>query len=143
MPAHHFSPHLHQSTAPFSHFVQHGSTGYTAGIIGQRPDDGALVAEDVAEQCKAMMNNLRTLLEELDLSLSDLVRVTIYLTDYSDFATINAVYASYMDEPFPARTTVQVAALPLGAKVQIDAVIALPETTAHLLTESVSGQANP
>lgn len=90
-----------------------------------------------------MMNNLRTLLEELDLSLSDLVRATIYLTDYSDFATINAVYASYMDGPFPARTTVQVAALPLGAKVQIDAVIALPETTAHLLTESVSGQANP
>ncbi|MBD7994648.1 reactive intermediate/imine deaminase [Arthrobacter sp. Sa2CUA1] len=114
-----------KSTAPFSHFVSHGATGYTAGIIGQRADDGSLVSEDVAAQCEAMMKNLRTLLEELDLSLSDLLRTTIYLTDYREFETINAVYASYVREPFPARTTVQAAALPLGAKVQIDAVIAL------------------
>lgn len=72
-----------------------------------------------------MMNNLKTLLEELRLSLSDLLRTTIYLTDYEDFEAINAVYASYLCEPFPVRTTVQVAALPLGAKVQIDTVIAL------------------
>jgi 2-iminobutanoate/2-iminopropanoate deaminase len=125
MPVHHFSPQLHQSTAPFSHFVQHGATGYTAGIIGQRTDDGSLVSGDVAEQCEAMMNNLKTLLGELRLSLSDLLRTTIYLTDYEDFEAINAVYARYLREPFPVRTTVQVAALPLGAKVQIDTVVAL------------------
>ena len=89
------------------------------------------------------MSNLSTLLEELRLSLSDLVRTTIYLTDYRDFEKINAVYASYLGEPFPARTTVQVAALPLGAKVQIDAVIALPETAAPLLTEPAKGEPNP
>jgi 2-iminobutanoate/2-iminopropanoate deaminase len=72
-----------------------------------------------------MMNNLKTLLEELRLSLSDLLRTTIYLTDYEDFEAINAVYARYLSEPFPVRTTVQVAGLPLGAKVQIDTVVAL------------------
>lgn len=125
MPDHHFSERLHQSTAPFSHFVRQGDTGYTAGIIGQRADDGSLVSDDVAQQCEAMMANLKTLLEELGLGLSDLVRTSVYLTDYKDFEVINAVYAGHLCEPFPVRTTVQVAALPLGAKVQIDAVVAL------------------
>lgn len=125
MPKHHFSSRLHQSTAPFSHFVQHGDTGYTAGIIGQRTDDGSLVSDDVTEQCEAMMANLETLLHELGLSLSALLRTTIYLTDYKDFEAINTVYAHHLREPFPVRTTIQVAALPLGAKVQIDTVLAL------------------
>jgi 2-iminobutanoate/2-iminopropanoate deaminase len=125
MSEHHFSPLLHQSTAPFSHFVRHGNTGYTAGIIGQRTDDGSLVSNDVAEQCEAMMNNLKTLLDELGLSLSNVLRTTIYLTDYSDFEVINGVYAKHLREPFPVRTTIQVAALPLGAKVQIDTVVGL------------------
>lgn len=121
----HFSPLLHQSAAPFSHFARHGDTGYTAGIIGQRTDDGSLVSNDVAEQCEAMMINLKTLLGELSLNLSDVLRATIYLTDYKDFEVINAVYAKHLREPFPVRTTVQVAALPLGAKVQIDTVVGL------------------
>jgi 2-iminobutanoate/2-iminopropanoate deaminase len=125
MPEHHFSPLLHKSTAPFSHFVRHGNTGYTAGIIGQRTDNGSLVSNDVAEQCEAMMNNLKTLLDELSLSLSNVLRTTIYLTDYSDFEVINGVYAKHLREPFPVRTTIQVAALPLGAKVQIDTVVGL------------------
>lgn len=125
MPQHHFSPRLHQSTAPFSHFVRHGDIGYTAGVIGQRPDGGSLVSDDVAEQCEAMMSNLETLLDDLKLDPSHVLRTTIYLTDYKDFETINAVYAEYLHEPYPVRTTVQVAALPLGAKVQIDTVIAL------------------
>ena len=125
MPNHHFSPSLFQSSAPFSHFVEHGGLGFTAGIIGQRRDNGALVSEDVAEQCDAMMENLETLLGEHGLALSDLLQTTIYLTDYKDFDVINSVYARHLTEPLPARTTLQVAALPLGAKVQIDAVVAL------------------
>lgn len=125
MPVHHFSPRLHQSTAPFSHFVQHGDTGYTAGIIGQRTEDGVLVSDDIAEQCDAMMTNLETLLEERGLRLSNLIRTTIYLTNYDDFEAINSAYANRLSQPFPVRTTVQVTALPLGAKVQIDSVVAL------------------
>ncbi|POH73579.1 hypothetical protein CVS27_09380 [Arthrobacter glacialis] len=90
MPEHRFSPLLHQSTAPFSHFVRHGDTGYTAGIIGQRTDDGSLVSDDFALQCEAMVNNLKTLLGELSLSLSNVLRTTIYLTAYKDLEAINA-----------------------------------------------------
>ena len=125
MKKHHFSSKLHQSSAPFSHFVRHGDTGYTAGIIGQRTGDGSLVSDDVTEQCEAMMTNLETLLGELDLNMSNLLRTTIYLTDYKHFGAVNAVYAKYLQDPYPARTTIQVAGLPLGAKVQIETVLGL------------------
>jgi 2-iminobutanoate/2-iminopropanoate deaminase len=130
MPTHHFSPSLFQSTAPFSHFVRHGDTGYTAGIIGQDRRTGALVSEDVTEECTAMMDNLETLLQELGLGLADLLRTTLYLVDYRDFEAINAAYSKNLAQPFPVRTTVQVAALPLGAKVQIDAVVRLDDSPA-------------
>lgn len=105
--------------------MQHGDTGYTAGIIGQDQRTGALVSEDVSEQCAAMLTNLQTLLHEVGSGLSDILRITVYLTDYQDFAAINAVYAQHLSAPFPARTTLQAAALPLGAKVQVDAIVAL------------------
>ena len=127
--SHYFSPQLHQSTAPFSHFVQHGDTGYTAGIIGQDPSTGALVSDDVTEQCTAMFTNLETLLDEVGSGLSDILRTTLYLTEYQDFEAINTVYAKHLQAPFPARTTLQVAALPLGAKVQIDATVAVDTGT--------------
>ena len=106
MQKHHFSPRLHQSTAPFSHFIRHGDTGYTAGIIGQRTDDGSLVSENVDEQCEAMMKNLETLLNEVGLSYANILRTTIYLTSYEDFDTINSVYASRLSEPFPVRSKI-------------------------------------
>ncbi|MEA3551027.1 RidA family protein [Pseudarthrobacter sp. CC4] len=124
--SHHFSSQLYQSTAPFSHFVRHGDTGYTAGIIGQDPSSGALVSSDVTEQCAAMLANLESLLNELGLGMSHIIRMTIYLTDYQDFDAINTVYAQRLTPPFPARTTVQAAGLPLGAKVQIEATVHLP-----------------
>lgn len=125
VPRHHFSSKLHQSSAPFSHYVEHGNVGYTAGIIGQRPDSGELVSDDVSQQCDAMLTNLQILLDEQGLTLNDLLRTTVYLTDYRDFAAINDVYSKHLHEPYPARTTVQVAALPLGAKVQIESVVAI------------------
>ena len=125
MPRHHFSPRLHQSSAPFSHYVEHGNIGYTAGIIGQRPDTGELVSGDVSQQCDTMLTNLQILLDEQGLSLNNLLRTTVYLTDYRDFDAINDVYSKRLQEPYPARTTVQVTALPLGAKVQIESVVAV------------------
>lgn len=127
MPRHYCSPQLYQSAAPFSHYVEHGNLQYTAGIIGQHPDTGALVSDDVSEQCEAMLANLEILLNEQGLTLEDVLRTTVYLTDYGDFAAINEVYARHFHEPYPARITAQVAALPLGAKVQIDSVVAAPE----------------
>lgn len=121
-----FSNALHQSRAPFSHLVQVGDLGFVSGIIGQNRDDGALVAADVTTQCEAMFDNVETLLDEVGLNLRHLVRTTLYLTDYADFGALNAVYGRRLSAPFPARTTVQVAGLPLGAAVQTGAVVAFP-----------------
>ena len=88
-----------------------------------------LVSNDVSEQCVAMLANLETLLAELDLTFANLLRTAISLTDYQDFGVINAVYAGALSAPYPARTTLQVAGLPLGAKVQIDAVVAIDDGT--------------
>ncbi|OFT91092.1 Rid family hydrolase [Corynebacterium sp. HMSC28B08] len=120
---HHFSPQLHQSSAPFSHFAAADGLGFTAGIIGQDRETGEVVSGDVAVQCEYMMENLQILLREVGRGFQDVVRTTIYLTDYADFGTVNEVYARYFAEPYPVRTTLQVAALPLGAAVQIDTVV--------------------
>jgi 2-iminobutanoate/2-iminopropanoate deaminase len=86
----------------------------TVGIIGQQKDDGSLPSDNVAEPCEAMMTNLESLLGELDLNMSNLLRTTIYLTDYEDFEAINAVYAKHLQQQYPVRKTIQVAALPLA-----------------------------
>lgn len=72
-----------------------------------------------------MLANLQILLDEQGLTLNDLLRTTIYLTDYQDFEAINGVYSKRLHEPYPVRTTVQVAALPLGARVHIESVVAV------------------
>lgn len=121
-----FSNELHQSTAPFSHLVRVGDLGFVSGIIGQNREDGALVSADVTAQCEAMLDNVETLLGEVGLELKHLVRTVLYLTDYADFGALNTVYGRRLSVPYPARTTVQVAGLPLGAAVQVDAVVAFP-----------------
>lgn len=120
---HHFSSQLHQSSAPFSHFAESDGWGFTSGIIGQDRTNGAVVSQDIEVQCEYMMENLKILLNEVGRDFQDVVRTTIYLTDYADFDAINEVYARYFSQPYPVRTTLQVAALPLGAAVQIDTVV--------------------
>lgn len=118
---HLFSSILFASTAPFSHVVVAGGLGHVSGIIGQRRDDGALVGPDVATQALAMLDNLAAVLEEAGFGLADLVATRLYLLDYADFAAINEIWRERLPEPWPARATLQVAALPLGARVQVDA----------------------
>jgi 2-iminobutanoate/2-iminopropanoate deaminase len=122
---HLFSRELFQSTAPFSHVVVNGDLAFISGIIGQRRDSGQLVSSDAGEQAKAMFENLTTLIAEAGLALRDVLRTTLYLVDYADFAALNDAYTAYLAPPFPARTTLQVAGLPLGARVQIDAIVAV------------------
>ena len=90
---HFFSATLHQSAAPFSHLTTHNGVAYTAGIIGQDRSSGALVAEDVNKQCALMMENLGVLLAEKELTWSQVMRTTVYLTSYDDFEAINEEYA--------------------------------------------------
>lgn len=125
---HFFSATLHQSSAPFSHLTTHNGVAYTAGIIGQDRSTGELTSNNVSEQCELMMENLGVLLSENELTWSQVMRTTVYLTSYDDFNAVNEEYARWLTEPYPARTTIQVAALPLGASVQIDAIIATDDS---------------
>lgn len=122
---HHFSPSLHQSQAPFSHLSVHAGFAYTAGIIGQDRTTGALHPGGVSEQCTLMLDNLGILLAENGLDWSQIIKTTVYLTSYDDFDAVNTEYSRRFQASYPARTTLHVAGLPLGASVQIDAVVAM------------------
>jgi 2-iminobutanoate/2-iminopropanoate deaminase len=93
-------------------------------LSGQIPvnAEGDVVGATAAEQAHQAMDNLRALVRSTGLSMSDVVKTTIFLTDIADFAAVNEVYAEYFEPPYPARSTVQVAALPKGVKVEIEAL---------------------
>jgi 2-iminobutanoate/2-iminopropanoate deaminase len=108
---------------PYSQAVVRDGRIYLSGQIPLDPASGALVEGDIEAQTERVLQNLQAVLEAADSGLADVVRTTIYLTDLANFGRVNAVYARFFDsEPAPARSTVQVAALPLGAEVEIDAV---------------------
>ena len=102
--------------------VSQGRMVFVSGQIGIDPATARIVRGGVAEQTQQVMHNLRSVLEAAGGSLRDMVRTTIYLKNLEDFATVNAVYASYLEVPYPARATFEVARLPLDALVEIDAI---------------------
>lgn len=109
-------------TGPFSPAVRDGDHVYTSGHVGQDPATGKLIDAGVAAQTEQALQNLKTVLDAAGKSFADVVKVSVFLTDMSRFAEMNAVYASHFSMPYPARTTVAVAALPLGAAVEIDMI---------------------
>lgn len=121
------SPRLPAPTLPFSHAVRDGDRVYLSGQVGQDPSTGKLVAPDVAAQTEQVFQNIATVLADAGSSMDDVVKVNVYLVDMADFAAMNAVYAKRFAQPYPARTTVAVAALPLGAHVEIEVVARVRE----------------
>lgn len=107
---------------PYSQALHAGNLLFCSGQIGLDPVTGSLVGEDIQAQTRRAMDNLSAIMAEAGTSWDHVVRTTIYLTDLDDFSVVNAAYAAYLSSPFPARTTVQVAALPKGARVEIDAI---------------------
>ena len=97
-----------------------------SGQIPLDPAAGTIVEGDFAAQARRVLDNLSAVLAAAGCSMADVVRTTIYLTDLADFAGLNEIYAGYFEAPFPARSTVQVAALPRGARVEIDAMAYTP-----------------
>ena len=119
-----FSAELYQSPAPFSHVaVSRLGLAFISGLIGQARDTGELVSAELRPQAEAMFDNFALLLAEARLDARSVLRTTLYLTSYEDFAEINTIYRERLSEPYPTRVTVQVAGLPLGARVQIDSVV--------------------
>lgn len=115
------SPLAPKAVGPYSQAVENNGTIY---VSGQLPIDGATgnMAEGIEEQTRQSLTNLRYILEEAGYSLADVVKTTVLLDDIADFAAMNGVYATFFTEQMPARMCYEVAKLPMGAKVEIDAV---------------------
>ena len=110
---------------PYSQGLRHGDLLWASGQLGVVPASGALVGDGVAEQAEQALRNLDAVCREAGTSLVKAVKCTVYLTDMADFPVVNTVYERFFEVPYPARATVQVAALPRGGRVEIDAVVAL------------------
>jgi reactive intermediate/imine deaminase len=116
-----------KAIGPYSQAVRAGQTVYLSGQIPLDPATGELVGGDITAQARRVFENLTAVCAAAGGSLADIVRAGIYLTDLGDFAAVNAVMAEYCKEPFPARSTIGVSALPRGARVEIDAILVLGE----------------
>jgi len=116
-----------EPVGPYSQAVEHGGLVFASGQIPLDPASGEIVPGEIESQTERVLENLAAVLRAADCSLEDVVRTTVYLVDLSLFPRVNAVYARFFTrEPQPARATIQVAALPLGAQVEIDAIACLP-----------------
>ncbi len=110
------------AVGPYSQAIVSGDHVFLSGQTPIDPATGALVDGDVEAQTQRCFDNLEAVLAAGGLGLDDVVKVNVYLTSMDDFAAMNAVYRRQFGEPFPARTTVAVAALPLGARIEIELV---------------------
>ena len=118
------SPELAPPVGPFSQAVEAGGFIYFSGQVGQDPTTGKVVAGGIAAETERIFQNLSALLKAVGKSFDDVVRAGVFLTSMSDYVALNGIYAKHFSsKPFPARTTIGVAALPLGACVEIELVV--------------------
>lgn len=110
---------------PYSQAVRAGGTVYFSGQIPLDPATGEIVAGDIGAQARRAFDNLKAVAEAAGGSLDRIVRLGLYLTDLGQFAAVNAVMQEYFQAPFPARSTIEVSALPKGAGFEVDAVMVL------------------
>ena len=112
------------AVGPYSQAVAVGNLLFCAGQIPLDPATGELVGTDVTAQTERVCQNIAGVLKANDMAFTNVVKTTVFLTDLANFAAMNAVYAKYFTEPFPARSTIQVAGLPRGAQVEIEVTAA-------------------
>jgi 2-iminobutanoate/2-iminopropanoate deaminase len=108
--------------APYSQAIRSGNFVFVSGQLALRPDHGEMVGDSIEEQTEQVFANLQAILEAAGSGLGRLVKTTVFLTDLGDFAGMNEVYARHVGEVPPARATIEVSALPSGAKVEIEAI---------------------
>ena len=111
-----------KAVGPYSTAVCVDKMVYLSGIIPVNPASGKIEAADVEGQARQVLNNMDAILGEMGLSMGDVVKTTVFMTDLAAFARVNAIYAEYFREPFPARPWVLVSGLPAGAQIEIEAI---------------------
>src|SRR4029077_20379024 len=117
------SPELAPPVGPFSQAIEVGGFLYFSGQVGQDPATGKVVEGGIVAETERVFRNLSAVLKAAGKSFDDVARAGVYLTSMSDFVALNGIYAKYFSPPFPARTTIELPALPLGACVEIDLVV--------------------
>jgi 2-iminobutanoate/2-iminopropanoate deaminase len=110
------------AVGPYSHAVRVGDLMFCAGQIPIDPKDGNLIIGDIKAQTDRVLQNVKAILDDQNLTFANVVKSTVFLTNLADFAGMNEIYSKYFTENFPARSTIQVAALPKGAIVEIEVV---------------------
>lgn len=113
-----------EAIGPYSQAIVANGMVYTSGQLGMN-SEGVLQGETAAEQAEQSIKNLKAVLEEAGSSMDQVVKTTVFLADINDFAAVNEVYGKYFTKPYPARSAVQVANLPKGAKVEIEVIATL------------------
>ena len=111
-----------EALGPYSLAIEDDGTLYISGQIHIDPSKGGLVEGSIGDQSRQCLENLKCVLTSAGYDFGNIVKTTVFLVDMADFPAMNEVYATYMGEPFPARSTIQVAGLPLGARVEIEAI---------------------
>ena len=114
-----------KAIGPYSTAVVRDGVCYLSGMIPVDPATGKLAAQDAGGQARQVFENMKTVLGELNLSMADILKTTVFLTDLGAFGAVNEIYAEYFGPDFPARSCVQVSALPMGAQVEVEAIAAL------------------
>ena len=116
------TPKAPAAIGPYSQAIRVGNLVYTSGQIPIDPATGAFVEGGIKEQTRQSLTNVRAILAEAGLAMSDVVKTTVFMADMNDFAEMNGVYAEFFAEPYPARSAVAVKTLPKGALVEIEVV---------------------
>jgi reactive intermediate/imine deaminase len=112
-----------KAIGPYSQAVAAGGLVFLSGQVGLDPASGQLVAGGIEAEARRVFENLRAVADAAGLGLAAAVRVTIYLTDFGHFATVNQIMQEYFREPYPARVTIGVASLPRGAAIEVDCIL--------------------
>lgn len=110
------------AVGPYNHAIRVGDLLFCAGQIPLDPASGNLVSSDIKAQTERVLENVKAILDDQGLKFSNVVKSTVFLTNLADFAGMNEIYAKYFTADFPARSTIQVAALPRGANVEIEVI---------------------
>ncbi len=107
---------------PYSQGIEVNGFIFLSGQIPLKPEDGEMVTGGIEEQTKRVMENIKAVLQSHDLTLENVIKTTIFMTDLAQFAVVNEIYGSYFQSTPPARSTIQVAALPKGAQIEIETI---------------------
>ncbi len=112
-----------KAIGPYSTAVSSGDVCYLSGVIPVVPATGKLAEGDAAAQAQQVFENMKTILAEMDLTMDSVLKTTVFLTDLASFTSVNAVYANYFGPSYPARSCVEVSKLPMGALIEVEAIV--------------------